>query len=288
MTSVSSLRISLLLILPSFWYASISTRPTVKLNMASTTPYQAFGLSCPDGGIFYVCENSSTEFIGCCAVDACSASNNGTCPQNSLRVSSFSSDVYQDLPKQDCDDPRGTSIWWTCKFNRPPFMGCCSINPCANGQCPIDDLVPAKLSNDAGLKASFLTPKVSATPTTISTQSTSSTLATTTTHSSPSTTGIPQASDRPKSPDGGGLSGGAIGGIAAGAAIVIIIIIAGIMYRCGWHARKRKEQTEGSRVPSIMSQNLSGHGEGQSMDVNQYRGSRSRKRKRSHSEASRC
>lgn len=246
------------------------------------SPYQAFGLSCPSGGSFYICENSSTKFIGCCTVDACSASNDGSCPPKSLRVSSFSSEKYTELPTQDCDDPRGKSIWWTCKFNQPPFMGCCSSNPCASGQCPLDDLVPAKLSDNAVLKASFLSPEVTAMPTTVSTKSTSSAQATTTHSPSTSTPGIAQASDRPQSSSGSGLSGGAIGGIAAAAAVFIILIIAGVMYRCGWRARKKEGQTEGSGAPGAMSQNLSGHGEGQSMDVNQYRGSQSRKRKRRH------
>lgn len=32
-------------------------------------PIDAFGITCPEGGAFYVCENCEIQFLGCCASD---------------------------------------------------------------------------------------------------------------------------------------------------------------------------------------------------------------------------
>ncbi|KAJ4379494.1 hypothetical protein N0V85_008843 [Neurospora sp. IMI 360204] len=40
----------------------------------------------------------------------------------------------------------------------------------------------------------------------------------------------------------GGLSTGAIAGIAVGAVIAVLIIVAGILWKCGWFPRKKKEE----------------------------------------------
>ncbi|KAG7149052.1 hypothetical protein HYQ46_002055 [Verticillium longisporum] len=109
------------------------------------------GLSCPEGGHFYICEGDATEFIGCCNSNPC-GDNDGNCPTSDLRVSSFSSDRYANIPAQSCDDARGARIWWTCRDNKPPFLGCCASNPCGEG-CPQDHLIAAVLGGSSGLSS---------------------------------------------------------------------------------------------------------------------------------------
>lgn len=176
-------------------------------------------LSCPRGGTFYICIDSATEFIGCCNSDPCV--NGGKCPARDLVLSSFSLDVYPDIKQQDCDVAAGSNDWYTCKNEGKgtfPFIGCCASNPCEEGDglCPKDNLVPAKLSKDAPARAFFEKRASSATPS-------------------------PSASSAPESGSGGGLGTGAIAGIAVGAAVALGLLIA-VIWRCGWHARKRNER----------------------------------------------
>lgn len=177
--------------------------------------FRFFGLSCPSGGSFYICENNATEFIGCCTTNPCTPEANGHCPTANLRASSFSADTYTDLPRQDCDDAQSIEIWYTCKFNQPPFMGCCASNPCAKGLCIPSDLRPAKLSGQAELKASFLQPGAAATSTATAASSTTSS---------------------------NGLSSGAIGGIVVGVVVAIILAVVLFLYKRGWRARVDKEK----------------------------------------------
>jgi len=86
-------------------------------------PFQFFGLSCPSGGSFYICQHNATEFIGCCTTNSCTPEANGYCSAANLRTSSFSGDKYTELAKQDCDDALSINIWWTCKDNRPRLWG---------------------------------------------------------------------------------------------------------------------------------------------------------------------
>jgi len=169
---------------------------------------QYYGLSCPQGGSFHVCEGTKVEFVGCCTSDPCA--NDGKCPQENLRLSSFDGDKYEETPPMDCDTPESINQFYTCKFNAPPFFGCCASNACANGTCEQQDLRPIKLSGNADNRQRFLEPP---------------------------------ESDDPGS-GGGGLSGGAIGGIVAGVVVVVLIAIAAIMYKCGWHASRQKERKE--------------------------------------------
>ncbi|KAF9875342.1 hypothetical protein CkaCkLH20_07162 [Colletotrichum karsti] len=190
-------------------------------------------LSCPKGGNFYICAGNATEFIGCCNSNPCT--NGGKCPSKDLVVSSFSLDVYSAIKQQDCDVAAGKNDWYTCKnegTNSFPFIGCCASNPCEepDGLCPKNNLVPAKLSSDPVNRA-FFAEKVS------------------------STTPSPSASSTPGS-SGGGLATGAIVGIAIGAAVAVGLIIA-VIWRCGWHARKRNER----RQPKWEAATQAGHPE---------------------------
>ncbi len=188
------------------------------LNPESHTTMSALsslGLSCPTGGSFYICQNNATEFIGCCTTNPC-ANGSGECPKANLRPTSFSGDAYGDIPPQQCAGNDKAALFYTCMHNVPPFLGCCTSNPCASGSCPSSRLSAAKLSTDPAARAAFVT------------------------EVSP-----PQAPPQPPSTEthsGGGLPTGAIVGIAVGGALVVFAVIGLVMYRCGWLARKRKER----------------------------------------------
>ena len=179
--------------------------------MADASKY--FGLSCPNGGNFYICENNATEFIGCCTTNPCTPESNGECLKANLRAASFLADKYADLPRQDCDDADSIKIWYTCAYTHPPFLGCCASNPCAAGLCTSTDLRPAKLSGDAEFKAQFLHPAGLVTSTT-------------------------------------SLSAGAIGGICAAAAVVLIMIVGIIIW---YARRKRQKQKLAAQIPPAPS-----------------------------------
>ncbi|KAH8878542.1 hypothetical protein GQ53DRAFT_756633, partial [Thozetella sp. PMI_491] len=167
------------------------------------------GITCPQGGNFYVCTGNKTEFIGCCKSNPC-ADGSGTCPTADLTAASFDESRYANIPAQDCQDARGASVWFTCKFNDPPFLGCCASDPCQAGKCAQDNLIAAKLSSNPTNRLVF----------------------------DPSATSTPSAGS---DTSGHRLSTGAIVGIAVGGAVLVIAIVALIMYRCGWLARNRRE-----------------------------------------------
>lgn len=196
-------------------------------------PYKFFGLSCPSGGNFYICSSNTTEFLGCCTTDPCTTATAGRCPAANLRPASFSADKYDQMPRQDCDDARSIKIWYTCKFNKPPFMGCCNSNPCANGNCPLADLVPAKLSGDSDFRQPFLVPTPSGSATASASTATATATATAT-----SATAVADSSAPPAG--GGGLSAGAVAGIAVAVAVVLLVAVGATMYRWGWKARSAK------------------------------------------------
>ncbi|KAK0648577.1 hypothetical protein B0T16DRAFT_116941 [Cercophora newfieldiana] len=177
----------------------------------------SFGLSCPTGGSFYVCQNNATEFIGCCTSNPC-ADGSGNCPKSDLRSASFSGDSYSEIPAQQCAGGSGSSsaLWYTCQKNLPPFLGCCSTNPCSQGSCPSTNLAPASLSSNATSRATFLA--LGADPIT------------------------PTPSDTPAATSRAGLSTGAIAGIAVGGALLLIVIAGFTIYKCGWCAKKKKKR----------------------------------------------
>ncbi|KAI1632284.1 hypothetical protein F4809DRAFT_656629 [Biscogniauxia mediterranea] len=142
------------------------------------SPSPDLGLSCPFGGDFYVCGNSTNRFIGCCEHSPCtsdilpSALNNtnfgtsGLCPIDSLKPASFAASAYDDIPPQACTAPPSrengsspTPLWYTCAGTRPPCLGCYTKNPCGEDHLEswlVEHLVPAVLSDDATDAAVFL------------------------------------------------------------------------------------------------------------------------------------
>jgi len=169
----------------------------------------ALGLSCPSGGAFYICNAAVEPFIGCCTINPC-ADGSGHCPKNNLRSSSFSGDKYAEILAQECAGNNGTARWYTCMSTLPPFLGCCSGNPCATGACLANELEAARLSPDPAARAAFLTVETPTPP--------------------PSNTGTLT------------LPIGAIVGIAVGGLVFVVALVAVVVYKCGWHARKRKER----------------------------------------------
>ncbi|KAI5917974.1 hypothetical protein F4810DRAFT_609904 [Camillea tinctor] len=138
-------------------------------------PSPDLGLSCPQGGKFYVCGNSTTRFLGCCEQDPCNSeitssalnsshvsSMSGWCPAGALKPASFSASAYDAIPPQDCAPPpyQGKpALWYTCGLTLPPFLGCCTENPC-NGNYSAtwfeEYLATAVLSDNATSAAVFL------------------------------------------------------------------------------------------------------------------------------------
>ena len=207
---------------------------TTRFWTDADTMVLTLGLSCPAGGIFYVCQNNATEFIGCCTTNPC-ADGSGNCPKSNLRASSFSADSYDEIPAQQCAGTGTTTLWYTCQKNVPPFLGCCAGNPCAQGSCPSSSLAAARLSSNATSRDGFLA-MVSLPATT----------------SSPS----PPTPDPTTPPNAGasggtGLSTGAIVGIAVGAAVVVFAVLAFVVFKCGWYVGWRKKERDSYTAPFI-------------------------------------
>jgi hypothetical protein len=185
-----------------------------------------YGLSCPEGQ-YYICDGDETEFIGCCTSNPCGA-NKGVCPQANLRSATFSGDNYANLAAQNCSNSEGTMNWWTCKFTKPPFMGCCSINACGKGECPQANLVPAKLSSIETNRLTFLDPEgnggVSPSPSA----------------SASATSSAPSATSTGGSDDSG-LGTGALVGISVGATLGALVVLGFLFWKCFWVPRKRKQ-----------------------------------------------
>ncbi|KAK8057819.1 hypothetical protein PG996_011756 [Apiospora saccharicola] len=183
------------------------------------TPQERFGLSCSFGGTFYICQDSPTQFLGCCNINPC-GDNEGICPPSSLLNSTFSKDRYDETMPEACVDEE--SLWYTCSGTVPPFMGCCRSNPCIEGRCLPGNFTAAKLSSDLKDAAPFLT-----------TASSSSSSPTSSPTASSTTSPTPAASSDSNSKS---LPVGAIVGIVIGAVLAIAIIAFLI-----WRLRKSKK-----------------------------------------------
>ncbi|KAI0390857.1 hypothetical protein F5Y17DRAFT_461354 [Xylariaceae sp. FL0594] len=130
---------------------------------SSIDPRIRYGLSCPAGGSFFVCQNSTTKFLGCCDINPCIGQWDGVCPDEQLFPASFSaSSGAVLLDAQDCMPPwhlsGGGGYWYTCPKTLPPFLGCCKRNPCVEG-CKPGFLLPAVLSDDPRNASQFYLPK---------------------------------------------------------------------------------------------------------------------------------
>ncbi|KAI5457035.1 hypothetical protein BGZ63DRAFT_82491 [Mariannaea sp. PMI_226] len=208
-----------------------------------TAVIATYGLNCPEGGDVYICEGKATEFVGCCTSDPCS--DGAGCPAKHLRTLTFNQDKYTSIPALSCDSSGGKEgLWYSCAFTNPPFLGCCDVNACgdkAQQGCPPGHLVAGLLSTNAKIRAKFLSPdnmsESQTTPTILSTSSSASSASTKTTSSAAATSSSASHS-------GGGLSTGAIVGIAVGVAGVFLLIVGALIWKLCLMTRKRKELEE--------------------------------------------
>jgi hypothetical protein len=187
---------------------------------------QAFNPSCPSGGTWYACSNTSAyPFLGCCAgtSDPCSLG----CFAGNLRPASFDPSKWGTFPDGLCPS---TSRFYTCRDSTPPFLGCCKINPC-NAGCSGSDLDGAMLP--AGSLAEAYYSSVATSSATATSQppnpSSSSTI------SSTATSTADQPPTIHKSQNVGAIAGGAAGGVA-----LIAIIIGWLLYNYLYARRSRE------------------------------------------------
>jgi hypothetical protein len=199
--------------------------------MLQTRSRQYINPSCPLGGSWFAC-HSGSRFLGCCASDPC---QNG-CPKRNLKAASFNATDYGQFANQEC----ATGQFYTCTKTNPPFLGCCTSNPCDAGQCPQTDLAPAFLSNDPAVAADFLPSTTSAAATTLSIMKSTSTVATTTTLTP--TASHPQVHSR--------VSRGAIIGIALGGLVVCVWLLAISMFLFVRWSRLRQPSLNENRPSS--------------------------------------
>ncbi|KAJ4257516.1 hypothetical protein NW762_008640 [Fusarium torreyae] len=185
------------------------------------------GISCPDGGQFYICEDDDTQFVGCCVNDPCGA-NNGTCPEGDLRTTTFNPDRYNDIFQQDCNNSQSVRNWYTCTGTNPPFIGCCSLNACNTG-CPRARLEPAMLSKTERNRLEFLDPRNRGS----------------TTASTASETASSTASSTAEASKDEGLGTGATAGIAVAATVGGLISLILIAWLFWWKPRQKKKHQQG-------------------------------------------
>ncbi|KAL5611856.1 hypothetical protein BROUX41_000570 [Berkeleyomyces rouxiae] len=208
-------------------------------NESDSTTSNSFGdlgLSCPFGGDFYICVESTAEFVGCCTSDPCTDQQRGICPTSNLRNSSFNADAYLRITPQSCGSDNGD--WYTCTGTSPPFLGCCSINPCQEDGCPVSNVIPAELSDNFDYRSTFLA-AAGTTPTGSSPSSTSSATAGTATSAGSDST--PSSSSNHSSD---GIGTGAVVGIVVGAVAVTAMIIGFFIW---WMKRRARGATQNTR-----------------------------------------
>ncbi|KAL4938802.1 hypothetical protein BDV06DRAFT_46673 [Aspergillus oleicola] len=170
-----------------------------------TSASQNCHFTCPRGGTWYVCPDEP-YFVGCCSSDPCTNSNTTSpCPDvyaASYDASAFGGTIFDSIRPNTCIGRPNTN-WYTCNFTEPPFIGCCSSNPCSEG-CPDDDVLQASWSSSRSDQYQLFRDLES------------------------------------DNDDGGsgddGLSGGAIAGIVVGVVCGVVIIAAALWF---WRRKKR-------------------------------------------------
>ncbi|KAI0811921.1 hypothetical protein GGR55DRAFT_639670 [Xylaria sp. FL0064] len=210
---------------------------------ASDDPRVKFGLSCPIHGQFYICQDSSTRFIGCCGVDPCTPDLDGQCPTTELFNASFSAASGVMFLPQSCTSPYDSSIWYTCDYSQPPFLGCCTNNPCNNG-CLEGHLVLATLSEDPKNSSQLMLPETTTTATPIST-------------ATPSATGTSELPGGTESPglntvSNGRVRAGMIAGISVAGVVILLLVIAVYL----WKKRREDDRQRCEQEETIRSNDL--------------------------------
>ncbi|KAF5540539.1 hypothetical protein FPHYL_12040 [Fusarium phyllophilum] len=123
--------------------------------MSDYNPVKDLGLTCPYGGIFYICADDPERFIGCCTINPCGA-RKGLCPDKSLKPASFNATFQHEFLPQACINDNIDVSWYTCVGEALPFLGCCAVDPCLRGVCPQRDLRAARLSDKTKNAQDFL------------------------------------------------------------------------------------------------------------------------------------
>lgn len=186
-------------------------------------------------GDYHACDSTPDRFVGCCEIDPCVVG--GSCKGGALKPMSFNQDSFSSaFQDQQCS----TGKWYTCQDTNPPFVGCCTSNPCGTESgCSDEDLIGGSLSSNVSEAASWLSAAKSeslATTSSVAKASSSSTVATASVTQAPSSSAVVTASSGQK------LSGGAIAGVAIGVAALVIFLIAALFIY-----RRRKATTIESR-----------------------------------------
>ena len=181
---------------------------------------QAFQPSCPSGGDFYACQ-SNTNFVGCCALQACTHG----CSDGNLEPASFNPSFEGRFHDQQC--PTG-SRWYTCASTQPPFMGCCKSNPCNDG-CPAGVLTAGFLSSNPEEAADFLPSDSAASSSTPAAPSSSSQTSSSPTAIQSSSAASMNASPSPhvagKQTSSGTIAGATAGSVAAALVLLGLLIL---------------------------------------------------------------
>ncbi|SPJ74010.1 uncharacterized protein FTOL_03740 [Fusarium torulosum] len=123
--------------------------------MSDYDPFKSLGLSCPYGGLFYICSTDPVRFIGCCSINPCGA-RKGLCPDQHLNPASFDKAHAGEILPQSCVNDNVDVAWHTCPGTEPPFLGCCAVDPCLRGSCPRKELRAAKLSDKSKNAEEFI------------------------------------------------------------------------------------------------------------------------------------
>lgn len=216
---------------------------------------QAFQPSCPSGGDFYACQ-SSENFVGCCASQAC----DDGCPDGNLEPASFDPSFEGQFHDQQC--PTG-SRWYTCSSTQPPFMGCCKSNPCNDG-CAEGDLTAGFLSSNPKEAADFLPAEqaamssssstaaapssslqTSSSPTAIRSSAAASRSGQIAATSTELASASPHAAGKQTSP--GTIAGATVGGLAA--AVILLGLLAFFLRRKTFRSRSRDHELVPQATP---------------------------------------
>ncbi|KAL4913978.1 hypothetical protein BDW62DRAFT_191384 [Aspergillus aurantiobrunneus] len=199
---------------------------------ASSSPSCNF--LCPAGGTWYACTDPP-YFVGCCASDPCtnvSPRSTSPCPATGLYPASFNPAIFDSFLPNTCIGEENAN-WYTCNFTDPPFLGCCLSNPCAEGECPSDDLVQAAWSSAGGGEDQ-----------------------------------LQLFRDERAPDDNNGLSRGAIAGIVIGAVAGLVAILA-----LGWFFLRRRRRIKTTRNEQGHGQSLPVVGNQHSYTASPYQGS---------------
>lgn len=178
----------------------------------------------------------------------------------------FDAAEYTKIPAQDCFGSESGVEWYVCTgTDNFAFMGCCAVNACSSGGCPDDELRLSKMSSNEKNAQIFLGGEPETTTSATQSATTSIESSASTTGSSPSET---TSSESGGGSSSGGLSQGATIGIAVGASLAGVAIIATLLFLF-WRRmkRSRQQQADASKGPLMGFTGAAGHESSQFQDM---------------------